>query len=99
MARQIDLDAAKALLEEVFVEAVADFAASIAPTVSGEVETATERLMRAKDQGHREAAVGCAIARILDPEIDLHLPYVNLGEFAYHARDLDEQVVNPFFQN
>ena len=41
--------------------------------------------------------MGCVIARIIDPQIDIHLPYMNQGENAFSGRMLDERVVNPFF--
>jgi hypothetical protein len=96
MARPIRYEAAATLLEEVFADAEADFAASSAPTVPGELVTATERLMSSSTQAYREVLIGCALARVIDQEIDIRLPYVNLGDAAYNGRTLDEQVVNPF---
>jgi SacI restriction endonuclease len=96
MARPINYHDAAALLSAVFNEAEADFTAGTPPTVPGELEAASDRLLSSTTQAYREALVGCALARLLDSEIDIRLPYVNQGENAYNGRTLDEQVVNPF---
>jgi hypothetical protein len=43
--------------------------------------------------------LGCGLARILDPAVNLRHPYVNQGEDAFNGRTLDEKVVNPFLQD
>ena len=96
MARSIRYNDARALLEEVFGEAEADFAAGATPTAPDAVAVATERLMASNTQAYREVLIGCALARLLDPGIDIRLPYVNQGTAAYNGRTLDEQVINPF---
>jgi hypothetical protein len=99
MARPLNYEAATTLLEEVFAEAETDFAAGAAPSVPEALATATERLMASRTQAFRETLIGCCLARLLDDQIDICLPYVNHGEAAYNGRTLDEQVVNPFLRN
>jgi hypothetical protein len=99
MAHPIDYDAAKALLRNEFAAVEADFAAGLVSPVSEEIVQATERLMGSKTQAYREVLLGCCLARILDPLIDIRLPYVSHGELAYNGRTLDEIVVNPFLQS
>jgi hypothetical protein len=96
MARQINYEAAGALLSAIFTEAEADFAVGIQATVPDALAAATERLLSSKTQAYREVLIGCALARLLDDEIDIRLPYANQGDAAYNGRTLDEQVVNPF---
>lgn len=98
MARPIDYSAAGSLLEAVFAAAEADFAAGRLHDVPAELAKATDQLMSSATQAYREVLVGCCLARILDPLIDVHLPYVNQGDAAYNGRTLDESIVNPFLQ-
>jgi hypothetical protein len=98
MGRPLDYEAAKALLDEVFALAETHARDRVAVTVPAPIEQAIERLFSSSTQAFREAVVGCALARILDNEIDVHLPYMNQGEDAFNGRTLDEQVVNPFLQ-
>ena len=99
MARPINYEAAAALLEEVFAEGEADFAAGVVPAVPDELAAATERLMLSRTQAYREVLVGCCLARLLDDQIDIRLPYVKHGDTAYNGRTLDEQVVNPVLRD
>lgn len=98
MAREIDYDAALILLADVFRDAEADFEAEHAPAVTAQIIAAIDRLMLSRTQAYREVLISCALARLLDERIDLTLPYVNQGEFAYNARTLTEEVVTPFLQ-
>src|SRR5205085_6647906 len=52
-----------------------------------------------KTQAYREASIGCALARILDRNIYIRLPYMKQGANSFHGRALDEQVVNPFLRD
>jgi len=96
---QLRYDDAEALLKEVFAEAEADFAANLNPDVPEEIAAATDTLMVSNTQAYREVLIGCALARILDGEVDIRLPYVNQGPAAYNGRTLDERVVNPFLHS
>ena len=98
MGRQIDYVAAKSLLAQIFSQAETHFRDNIPVQVPDGIVEATERLFASSTQAYREALIGCALARILDPEIDIHLPYMNQGANAFNGRTLDETVVNPFLQ-
>jgi hypothetical protein len=99
MPRAVDYYAARSRLDSVFAAAEADFASGQISTVPVDIARATEQLMRSATQAYREVLVGCCLARILDPQIDIHLPYASQGENAYNGRTLDETVVNPFLQS
>jgi hypothetical protein len=96
MARPIKYEDAAALLASVFADAESDFAAGNPPAVPTPLAAATERLLASNTQAYREVLIGCALARLLDHQIDVRRPYVNQGDAAYNGRTLDEQVVNPF---
>jgi len=98
MARPIDYAAARSLLEAVFATAETDFSDCRRADVPPIIEAATDQLMRSATQAYREVLIGCCLARVLDPSIDVHLPYANQGDLAYNGRSLDELVVNPFLQ-
>ncbi|HWF09638.1 MAG TPA: restriction endonuclease, SacI family [Bryobacteraceae bacterium] len=98
MPRSLDYRAAAILLETSFAGAEVDFASDQPPLMPPALIRATELLMRSATQAYREVLIGCCIARCLDPQIDVHLPYANQGDSAYNGRSLDETVVNPFLQ-
>jgi len=96
MARQIDYDRARDLLEAQFSLAEEDFRDGISIGVPQDLESSVQTLFTSKTQAYREALVGCCLARLLDDQIDITKPYVNQGDHAYNGRTLDERVVNPF---
>ena len=98
MGRALDYDEARELLEDYFAEAEEDSRKGEITKVPKVVAAAADTLFKSNTQAFREALLGCAIARILDEEIDVSLPYMNQGEDAFNGRTLDETVVNPFLQ-
>lgn len=96
MARQIDYDAARVILQEQFDLAEVDFRENQRVDVPELVATSVKVLFDSKTQAYREALVGCCLARLIDPKIEITKPYVNQGDDAYNGRTLDEKVVNPF---
>lgn len=96
MGRQIDYDAARNELISAFDLAEEDFREKRRVDVPEVIQTATSVLVDSKTQAFREALIGCCLARIIDPQIDIRLPYMNQGDDAYNGRTLDENVVNPF---
>lgn len=96
MGRQVNIERAKQVLNEHFEQAEQDYLNAITPVVSERIQRSADVLFETKVQSYREALLGCAIARIVDPQIDLSLPYAEQGENAFSGRSLDEQVVNPF---
>jgi hypothetical protein len=96
MGRAIDYEAARKILEILFKEAEEDSRTVEILKVPKIVEEAAEILFRSNTQSCREALLGCALARYMDKDIDIRLPYMNLGEDAFNGRTLDERVINPF---
>lgn len=99
MGRQLDRDLAREVLEQEYELAEQSFRDGTTIEVPERIAKSTERMFLSKTQAYRETLVGCALARILDPEIDIRSPYAGHGENAFSARDLDEQVVNPFLRD
>ncbi len=93
----LDYDDARARLTEAFVaaeQAVAGGTGSAADAVAA----FGARVFASAAQSYREALLGCALARALDPRADIHLPYAAHGERAFNGRTLDERVINPFLK-
>jgi hypothetical protein len=99
MGRTIDYTVAGKTLAEEFDLAEQAFREGKEIAVPSDVAEATSGVFRSRTQAYREALVGCALARILDPKIDIRLPYMNQGDDAFNARTLDERVVNPFLKD
>lgn len=96
MGRQIDYPKAQRLLEQIFEESEANFAGSAKSPAPASVEQSLDVLFASHTQAYRETLVGCALARIVDPQIDIRFPYMNQAATAFNGRTLDERVVNPF---
>ncbi len=96
MARQIDYLQARETLEHHFAWAEQAYLGGTPLLVDLAVQEAVDVLFNTPTQSYREALLGCALARLLDPEIDVTLPYARHGERAFSGRSLDERVVNPF---
>lgn len=95
----IDYDRAAATLDRLFAEAVALVDQGSAASVPEGAVAAAEIIFTDKaPQSYREALLGCALARLANPSIDLARPYVSHGEGSYNGRTLDERVVNPFLK-
>jgi hypothetical protein len=99
MGRSLDYESAKLVLAEEFDRAERNIQDGETLEVPPQIAASTERLFSSATQAFREALVGCAVAKILDPEIDIRLPYMNQGESAFNGRTLDERVVNPFLHD
>lgn len=96
MGRLIDYKSAREILQTSFEEAEGNFRERIAPEVPEEIDRAIAALFSSRTQSYREALIGCALARMIDQDIDIRLPYMNQGNDAFNGRTLDERVVNPF---
>ncbi len=95
----IDYDKARSLLNEDFLIAEEQLIAGIVPQINTELVQHFDVIFSSSTQSFREVLLGCTVARILDKEIDIHLPYVSQGDNAFSARGLDEKVINPFLQS
>jgi hypothetical protein len=99
MGRAIDYEIARQVLATEYEAAEQAFREARPMDVPAEIADATERVFASRTQAYREALIGCALARIIDPEIDIRLPYMNQGENAFNGRAVDERVVNPFLRD
>lgn len=94
--RRLDYDAAKALLTEEFSCVEMCYKDNMPPEVSENLKQSVRLMFASSTQSIREVALGLAIARTLDPEIDIRSPYTTQGGNSFSGRSLDERVVNPF---
>lgn len=99
MANSINQNDARDLLEFAISQLEEQAARESLETLPEYVEAAIQTLFQSKTQSYREVALGCAVVRYCDKEIDLTLPYKNLGPNAYNGRTLDEKVINPFLHH
>jgi len=97
--RPVDIETAKALLSETFERAESDHRDGAPVTLPTAIVEATERLFLSETQAYRDALPSCAIARIIDPEIDIRMPATEYGENAFSGRSLAEKVVIPFLRD
>lgn len=96
MGRKIDFGKAKELLAEEFAKAENDYLRATPPHVSQKAKEAAKALFNTSVQSYREALLGCAVAKVIDPDIDIRSPYAQQGNRAFSGRSLDEKVINPF---
>lgn len=97
--RPVDTEIAQTLLLETFELAEADHRDGVQVTIPPAIIEATEKLFLSETQAYRDALPSCAIARIIDPEIDIRLPATAYGENAFSGRSLSEKVVTPFLRD
>jgi hypothetical protein len=86
-------------LQSLFTEAEAAFENRSAPAVDTAVVQAVEALFSSSTQSYREVALGCGLARLLDPSINIRHPYKKHGDDSFNGRTLDERVINPFLND
>jgi hypothetical protein len=77
----------------------------VSETVGDDVQAALENnaanldvIFDSKTQSYREVLLGCALIHLIDPYVNIRLPYINHGDGAFNGRSLDEYSVNPFLQ-
>lgn len=99
MGRTLNLQELSSVLEAEFHSSLKLFREKQSPTVPQSLSPALDVLFTSKTQSFREALLGCALAKLADPKIDVRLPYVKTqGPNSFPGRQLDEDVVNPFLQ-
>lgn len=57
-----------------------------------------DALFNSRSQSFRETLLGCALAHLINPSIDVRSPYAKQSEKSFNGRTLDETVINPFLQ-
>ncbi|HHX43156.1 MAG TPA: restriction endonuclease, SacI family [Chloroflexi bacterium] len=95
----VDYEKAHEVLKTLFADAEAIFLKGTVPDVGETIRKAYDIVFASRTQAYREALLGCTLARLLDPTINVRLPYVDQGPDAFSGRSLDERVVNPFLQD
>jgi SacI restriction endonuclease len=98
MAHQIAAVDATRLLDEVFTLAEDDHREGKPINLPNEAVTAIERLFRSDTQAYREALIGCAVARTLNPKIDIRHPATDTDINSFSGRSLADQVITPFMR-
>ncbi len=99
MPHKIKTSEALAVLDQAFALAEDDFREGIAVSVPAATIAATGRLFSSITQAYREALVGCAVARIINKDIDIRLPATDSGNNAFSGRSLGENAVAPFLRD
>lgn len=95
----IDLDQARRTLETRFAAIERTSAPGQVPAVPEVVGRACATIFKSTTQAYREVLLGCVLARLAQPRINVRQPYLELGDQAFSGRTLDERVVNPFLQS
>ena len=96
----IDYQAARQLLDTEFA-AVENASLAGHPAVPSNEQIVEQfnPVFASATQAYREVLLGCIVAKIQDPALDVHKPYMSHGPDAYNARTLDSEVVNPFLRD
>ena len=98
MGQTLDYSQANAELADRFRQAEQNFSHEAPASINQTTSKSIKALFESSTQAYREALLGCCLARLANPDIDLTSPYANQGELAYNGRSLDEKVVNPFLK-
>lgn len=93
----IDYPEARRKLDAIFSAVMEDDAPGVEQYLSDYCDS-LDAVFSSKTQSYREVLLGCALARLIDEEIDIRRPYVKQEGRAFNGRTLDENVINPFFQ-
>lgn len=96
LGRDIDFKKAKEVLLDAYNEVLQSYKRGQPPQVDKKLQSAATTLFTTRVMSYREALLGCALARVIDRNIDITLPYKAQGPNAFSGRSLDEKVVNPF---
>lgn len=96
---ELNYDLAKDLLVKLFKDAEDAFQKREPVTVEELIGAASDALFQSPTQSYRETLLGCGLARLLDPSINIRLPYKKRGANAFNGRTLDEKVINPFLHD
>ncbi len=91
-----DHQAAKRLLAKHLAQAEKQVVEGTSPPIPEVLKDSFAAIFESSTQAYREALIGCLLARLQDMQADIRLPYVGQGPRAFHGRDIDEKVVNPF---
>lgn len=94
---QVDYQKAKDTLFSLYQQV----SEGVSDAVNSALESNRENLdilFNSKTQSYREVLLGCALMHLIDPAVNVRLPYINHGEGSFNGRSLDEYSINPFLQ-
>lgn len=92
----VDYAVAKAQLAQEFERVEGQVLNGQEPTLAEDLVQHFDTIFRSSTQGYREVFLGCILARLNNPSIDIRKPYMKHGANAYNGRTLAEKVVTPF---
>ena len=98
MAISIDYDSVSEVLNYLFDAAETDLLTQESPPRIPELDGALDIVFSSRTQAFREALLGCFLAKLHNPAVDVRKPYVSQSDLAFNGRTLDERVVNPILQ-
>jgi hypothetical protein len=68
------------VLDKTFAEVGCEYLEGRTPQIPRALEKSYDLLFESKTQAYREVLLGCILARLLDPKVDIRLPYVQQGD-------------------
>lgn len=98
MGLKTDADQATAILRKTFESTLSSYLKTESPVSPNGTKDAVDALFTSSVQSFREALVGCILAKMCKQQADVTLPYAGQGDLAFNGRQIDEEIVNPFFQ-
>lgn len=98
MPRKVDVSNARKLLEDSLSQAEEDQRNDAIVGLPEKVVSATNQIFASKTQAFREGLVGCAVAHILDPKIDIRYPATKYGDNSFSGRAVSETIIAPFLR-
>lgn len=93
-----DYQQAAKQLEQMFKSAEELYLQQCIPDVNPSLIPIADDLFKSPTKSYREALLGCGLAKLLNPAINIRHPYMNHGDDAFNGRTMDEKVINPFLR-
>ncbi|WP_322496647.1 hypothetical protein [Chloroflexus sp.] len=91
----IDYQQALPRLEQMFRSAEELYLQQSIPDINPSLIPIADDLFKSPTKSYREALLGCSLAKLLNPAINIRHPYINHGDDAFNGRTMD---VNPFLR-
>jgi hypothetical protein len=95
----IEYDQARTILQEHFNEVEKLYLAGTLLSPPAQLKKPYAAVFDSNTQAYREVLLGCLLAKLMNPRINIRQPYVDQGDSAFSGRTLDEKVINPFLQS
>lgn len=87
---KIDDQQAAQQLEQMFKSAEGLYLQQCIPDVNPSLIPIANDLFKSPTKSYREALLGCGLAKLLNPAINIRHPYMNHGDDAFNGRTMDE---------